>query len=180
MCEFCTKHGEGKKWYLNANNYSTELLNELKRKNLIGSFYNRIIGDGNKKVKRIEKLFKKNPKLTKRIAPEFTREMKIAHFGQVIPVEDVNKIFNLANSIVRLTCGCSWELEKKEKRCCFGISIGPPDWFDEVDKEYFGSPDVSKMEYFNIDDAIKCVNALDNKEMVHSMDVSNTIHRSNM
>jgi len=27
MCEFCTKHGEGKKWYLQMKNYSLELVN---------------------------------------------------------------------------------------------------------------------------------------------------------
>ena len=26
MCEFCTKHGEGKKWYLQMRNYSREWL----------------------------------------------------------------------------------------------------------------------------------------------------------
>jgi hypothetical protein len=28
MCEFCTKHGEGQKWYLLMKNYSDELLHE--------------------------------------------------------------------------------------------------------------------------------------------------------
>jgi len=28
MCEFCTKHGEGKKWYLQMRNYASELLHE--------------------------------------------------------------------------------------------------------------------------------------------------------
>jgi len=33
MCEFCTEHGEGKKWYLQMGNYAEELLHEqLSRK----------------------------------------------------------------------------------------------------------------------------------------------------
>ena len=28
MCEFCTEHGEGKKWYLQMKNYSDALLHE--------------------------------------------------------------------------------------------------------------------------------------------------------
>ena len=28
MCEFCTKHGEGKKWYLQMKNYADVLLHE--------------------------------------------------------------------------------------------------------------------------------------------------------
>jgi len=39
MCEFCTEHGEGKKWYLQAKNYSAELLN-LKRMRHILDFAN--------------------------------------------------------------------------------------------------------------------------------------------
>lgn len=33
MCEFCTEHGEGKKWYLEMKNYADELLHyELYRR----------------------------------------------------------------------------------------------------------------------------------------------------
>ena len=31
MCEFCLKHGEGEKWYLQAKNYSEDLLSDLRR-----------------------------------------------------------------------------------------------------------------------------------------------------
>ncbi len=31
MCEFCHKHGEGKKWYLQAANYSEDLLSDVRR-----------------------------------------------------------------------------------------------------------------------------------------------------
>ena len=31
MCEFCLKHGEGKKWYLQAKNYSDDLPADLRR-----------------------------------------------------------------------------------------------------------------------------------------------------
>ncbi len=30
MCEFCTKHGEGKKWYLQMKNYAEELSSRQK------------------------------------------------------------------------------------------------------------------------------------------------------
>ena len=32
MCEFCSQHGEGKKWYLTMRNYSRELWEQNKRK----------------------------------------------------------------------------------------------------------------------------------------------------
>jgi hypothetical protein len=42
MCEFCTQHGEGKKWYLNANNYSADLLSDPSRIKFIEEFYNNV------------------------------------------------------------------------------------------------------------------------------------------
>ncbi len=47
MCEFCTQHGEGKKWYLQAKNYSEELLND-QRKQFMAEFFGdfeHVIGD---------------------------------------------------------------------------------------------------------------------------------------
>ena len=39
MCEFCHKHGEGEKWYLQAKNYSEDLLSDLKRRKFIHDFF---------------------------------------------------------------------------------------------------------------------------------------------
>jgi Fe-S-cluster-containing hydrogenase component 2 len=36
MCEFCLKHGEGKKWYLQAKNYSDDLLSDIRRHVTLG------------------------------------------------------------------------------------------------------------------------------------------------
>ena len=38
MCEFCHKHGEGKTWYLRAENYSQDLLSDLRRRAFIQEF----------------------------------------------------------------------------------------------------------------------------------------------
>ncbi len=39
MCQFCIKHGEGKKWYLQAKNYAEDLLSDLRRRNFILNFF---------------------------------------------------------------------------------------------------------------------------------------------
>ena len=41
MCDFCHKHGEGKKWYLQAKNYSEDLLSDLKRRDFIADFFSK-------------------------------------------------------------------------------------------------------------------------------------------
>jgi hypothetical protein len=38
MCEFCHQHGESKRWYLQAKNYSEDLLSDLKRRQYIFNF----------------------------------------------------------------------------------------------------------------------------------------------
>jgi len=38
MCEFCVRHGDGKRWYLNAANYAEELLHDLRREKYIEEF----------------------------------------------------------------------------------------------------------------------------------------------
>jgi len=38
MCEFCSKHGDGKVWYRNAANYSNDLLSDLRRRKYIETF----------------------------------------------------------------------------------------------------------------------------------------------
>ena len=40
MCQFCVEHGEGKKWYLQAKNYSEELINEERQRFMTDFFEN--------------------------------------------------------------------------------------------------------------------------------------------
>ena len=57
MCEFCLKHGEGKKWYLQAKNYSDDLLSDIRRRKFIENFFTdtESLKDG---LERLEKLQK--------------------------------------------------------------------------------------------------------------------------
>lgn len=48
----------------------------------------------------------------------FTRKQKKIHYGQVVPIEDVEQIFALMNSIVRVACYCRYSTLGKEKRYC--------------------------------------------------------------
>ncbi|MHC4332744.1 MAG: KH domain-containing protein [Planctomycetota bacterium] len=65
MCEFCVKHGEGKKWYLQASNYSEDLLSDIRRRRFIEEFLT--------DTKSIERDVKRLEKLEK--APRFVQRM---------------------------------------------------------------------------------------------------------
>ncbi len=169
MCEFCTSHGEGEKWYLNVKNYSTELLNDPKRRSMIKNFYKETVEGGNNKIGRMERLYRRDPKLLRRIRAPYIREMKSMHFGQVLPLEEIAKILAVTNTAVRLPCGCRWAMSKQETRVCFGISFGDSEWFNDLDTDYFGSPDVSQFDHLNNEQVLDQIKKLDSRGMVHSV-----------
>ena len=169
MCEFCTKHGEGEKWYLNAKNYAEELLHDPGRRSMIRNFYKEYIGGGNSKITRMELMYRRNPRLLDRIRAPYIAEMKSIHFGQVVPIEEVAMILSICNSAVRLPCGCRWAVEKKEQRVCYGISVGQSDWFGDLDMDYFGTPDVGRFDHLQKEQALDQIRDLDRQGMVHSI-----------
>lgn len=127
MCEFCTKHGEGKKWYLEMKNYAEELLHEDLSTDQQGIA---------KAATRLEwtNRFWRNfvmPALGVRKEPgakTFTAtsidEAKVEHFGQVLPIEDVEHVIDMVDSITRMPCGCRYlTTGKTDRRYCFGIAV---------------------------------------------------------
>jgi hypothetical protein len=75
MCEFCVKHGEGKKWYLQASNYSEDLLSDVRRRRMIENFVTDIDSTA-KSIERLEQLANAPrfiQRLVKRLVP---RKMK--------------------------------------------------------------------------------------------------------
>ena len=169
MCEFCTKHGEGKKWYLNAENYSLDLLSDLKRRKFIQGFFPSTMPQGQKQISRMEEKSAKGKRMPALIKKLVVRQMKRVHYGQVLPIEDVERIFEMANSIARVPCGCRWEAKHKEGRYCFGVSVGPPHWFDDMDMSSFGTPELSQLETLTRDQAVKYIHDFDSKGLVHSV-----------
>jgi hypothetical protein len=105
MCEFCLKHGEGKKWYLQAKNYSDDLLSDVRRRRFIEEFASAPEALA-RDAQRMDRL-KKAPRFIRSIITHIiTRRMKKIHFGQVVPIEEIEQIFGFANSIVRVACIC--------------------------------------------------------------------------
>jgi ferredoxin len=135
MCEFCIKHGEGKKWYLEAKNYSDDLLNDVRRRRFIVEFFSNP-GDLAKEEGQLDRL-EKAPAFVRGIIKRVvnSRQKKV-HYGQVVPIEELGKIFEFVNSVVRVPCICRHITLGREKRFCYGISIEPSGgrFFDLIGK----------------------------------------------
>jgi ferredoxin len=145
MCEFCIKHGEGKKWYLNAKNYSDDLASDIDRREYVKDFFYGVERGYKKHFNLAKSLPLDMPIIGPQLKALIKRKFINRHWGQIVPIEDVEKILSITNSIVRIPCACSKVTTGKEKRTCFVITI-KPEFMELVDQSFFGGPDVAKFE----------------------------------
>ncbi len=143
MCDWCLKHGNGKKWYMNAKNYSDTLAKELDLEEYLTEqwmnfeqvFIRKImgfssIGLGYKlQMPIIGRLIRWNAE--RMIHSESKNRNPIradGHFGQVIPFEDGKIILSelAAEPIIENYCMCRWMQRGEKEACCinFGVLSG--------------------------------------------------------
>lgn len=123
MCDFCHKHGDGRKWYLQARNYSADLLSDLRRQKIVRD----LLLDSEtveQEFRRLDRLESAPQFLQRMIKAGITRKLKRDHFGQVIPIEDVEQILRLVNSIVQVPCICRQVGTGREFGYCYGVTAG--------------------------------------------------------
>lgn len=169
MCEFCTKHGDGKVWYKNAANYSLDLVSDLKRRQYIGEFFRTTIKDGFETLGRLETLFRKKGRLPDSITGRMSERAKAEHFGQVLPIEEIRELVLKADAVVRMPCACRWTSQKKEVRCCYGISFGPEAWYRDVDMSYFGKTQHEGLESLEREEALRQMEEMEERGAVHTI-----------
>jgi NAD-dependent dihydropyrimidine dehydrogenase PreA subunit len=162
MCEFCSEHGEGKKWYLSMENYSKELREQNNSAEFAEKF---IVNFEEKTAKGVAKLdaIKKYPLVYRLIRKMLIDKQKANHWGQIVPIEDVEKIIDMQDSIVRLPCVCRKLTTGREVRYCFGIGIDPSGILGKY-------PDYSNsFESLNKEEAKKMLQSFDRQGLIHSI-----------
>ncbi|MBU4263205.1 MAG: 4Fe-4S binding protein [Proteobacteria bacterium] len=169
MCEFCTKHGDGKVWFKNAANYANDLLADLRRRKYIKDFFQSTIEEGIVTLGRLEVLFQKKKALPQRLVNQMVARAREEHFGQVVTIEDIREIVGKAATVVRMPCACRWAAMKKENRCCYSVSYTPDHWYGELDMGYFGLAQDEGLESLNPEQAIAQMEELDKSGSVHTI-----------
>ncbi len=173
MCEFCLKHGEGKKWYLQASNYSDDLLSDIRRRRFIESFFTKS-DEIKKNIRRLDQLAKA-PAIVRAIVRRFVnRRSKKMHFGQVVPIEDIEQIFSFVNSIARVACFCRHTTLGKEKRYCYGLSLSPDGGklgqiIRGLDKSFLGGPDNLALETLTKEQAMDAFRSHEKEGLCHTV-----------
>lgn len=172
MCEFCVQHGDGKKWYLQARNYSEDLLADVRRRRVITEFFG----------PRLERRRRRGLGLRKRMPPfiqrvlkaRASRRMKKSHFGQVLPLEDVARVFDFVNSIVRVPCACRHSTLGREERYCYGVSVGPgggafAELLRGIDDSFLSGPDGSGLELLSVEEALQAFAEHEQEGLCHTV-----------
>lgn len=172
MCEFCLKHGEGKKWYLQARNYSEELAHDIERQKMITGFFQH----QDEIPKFIEKAdhLQTLPKFVRDwFVYMFARKQKKIHYGQVVPIEDVEKIFDITNSIVRVACYCRYNTIHQEKRYCYGISLSADSGLAEIVKglgdSFQSGPLTAGLEVLSREEALEAFRRHEREGLCHTV-----------
>jgi ferredoxin len=173
MCEFCLQHGEGKKWYLQAKNYADDLLSDLRRRRFVTDFFGHPehLSRGNEQLQTLHRA----PAFIQRaVSALITRRMKKQHFGQVLPLEDIEQIFGFVNSIVRLPCICRQVTVGREVRYCYAISMGPGghtllDLVRDVDGSFLSGPETSQFEQLSPAQALEAFADHEKEGLCHSV-----------
>ncbi len=169
MCEFCTRHGDGKIWYKNAANYSQDLLADIRRKRFIENFFETTMQGGLVTLGRLEALYRRKGRLHGFILKQMESQARDEHFGQVLPLEEIRDLVLKTRAIVRMPCACRWTAEKQEVRCCYGISYGPEAWYKDLDMRSFGTAADKGLETVTPEEAIAQMEALEEHGAIHTI-----------
>ncbi len=174
MCEFCTKHGEGKKWYLRAENYSEDLLSDLRRRRFIGDFFKDPDALGSK-IEETNNLNRLPSFVQAVLRPALVNKQKKVHYGQVVPIEAIEEILGFVSSVTRLPCICRQFSSGSEHRYCYGISMVPGSESQmlkiqrSIDADYLTGPDISGLEEVPKEEALEQMRDLEKKGLYHSV-----------
>ena len=167
MCQFCIEHGEGKKWYLQAKNYSQELINDERRR-FMADFFENVEQMVRDRIGAVDKLLATNPSAAGSVFPQLVEQQKKEHWGQVVPLEEVEQILDSSVAVVRVPCVCRSTLRGiRDARYCFGVTSGLRDPRARVFQQY---PDYSTdLEVLNKEEAKKAIQKLDRNGLVHTV-----------
>ena len=168
VCQFCTSHGEGKKWYENLRNYTEEVFNQVNSEQHLKAYLSNFAHSLRVDVKTAYRWKKRLPRLYHLIVyPLVTRHLKKTHFGQIIPVEDAEDLLNNFSSIVRLPCICRKVTISEEKRFCYGIGMDLTPLFKDI-------PDFKDFDRLTAHEAKAYLRHLDTEGNTHSVWTFNT------
>jgi len=170
MCKFCTQHGDGKKWYLQAENYSEDLRSDLRRREMMLDFVKDFGHSVTWGFRGLEVLKRLPGPVRRMVTARAASRQQAEHYGQPVPIEDCARIFDIANSIVRLPCICRAHSGGPDKAYCLAISVNPMDAeLGTTVHEQLAGPDTSGFQSISKDEALRLLREWEHEGLLHSV-----------
>jgi ferredoxin len=171
MCQFCVEHGEGKRGYLQAQNYSADLNSDVERRAYAVHFISDFDAMRASAVTAGE-IFRKLPRPVARLGKKaITRSMQKNHFGQPLPIEDVEQVLDIATSITVIPCICRMhEPNRVAEEVCVLVTTTPIDSvLMEGFKDYEGGPDLDDFHTVTKAEAMELMRSCEERGLMHSI-----------
>ncbi len=171
MCNFCVQHGDGKRWYANASNYAFDLQSDLRRRGYIVDF----VGGFESTRRRVDAGLAALRYVPRPIATALkdraSRAMQPVHFGQPVPIEECERMFDLATNITRLPCVCRGAMKpgSNAESCCIVLTVNPhDDLVAEAFRGYAGGPDAEGFERLTKEQAVAYLRRAEEQGLCHT------------
>lgn len=122
FCDFCAKHGGGKKWYENEANFSKKLFEEEETQAFMHDFFSRSI----EYSKQLEENLRSATNLTLKriIEPKLQSSYSNYLHHQVIPTEVAAQIIKTASRACKFSCVCR-KIYGDSTKYCIGLGFVP-------------------------------------------------------
>jgi len=141
-------------------NYSRDLLDQNDRRRYAAEFLNGFDQRVPRSMAKLD-MIHKTP-LMKLAKPILTHAQKQDHYGQVVPMEDVEKIFEMVQGVIRLPCVCRRVTTgNMNARYCYGLTLDKQ-LTDLIDDSF-------SLETLTNEEALDSIHKLDKEGLVHSV-----------
>lgn len=130
MCKYCILHGKGKKWFIEVENFSRNMLDDYQRMELIDVALRYAAGKKPKITPFSLKLYASEAVLLTAMHVPFMKNAALSeansllekyHFGQVLTLEETCQLVECAGHIVLFDCRCQRMEANKKIACCLGV-----------------------------------------------------------
>lgn len=171
MCQFCVEHGEGKRWYLNAQNYEYDLVSDVRRRGYVIDFIRGFPQNRSRAILAGSVLDMLPAPLARMGRNTISERMQPNHFGQPLPLEDVEQVLRLATSITVIPCICRMhEPGKSADEVCILVTTKPiEDVVAEGFSSYDDGPGTDDFHSLSVDEAMKLVRECESNGLMHSI-----------
>jgi Pyruvate/2-oxoacid:ferredoxin oxidoreductase delta subunit len=171
MCQFCVEHGEGKRWYLAAQNYAFDLNSDVKRREYMIDF---VQGFDTMRASAIfagETLRKMPAPLARLGKNAISRHQQKVHFGQPVPLEDCEQILELATSITAIPCVCRMhEPNKVAEEVCLLVTAAPiAPLLGEAFSSYENGPNLDDFHELTREQTMELLRDCEERGLMHSI-----------